>query len=65
MMHSGCCRSGLNWPLSSSYRSIKEPDDDAASQLNIRGSNFHIYIYQINNNLGVDEVKHVHYPVED
>ena len=59
------CRSGLNWPLSSSYRSIKELDDDADSQLNISGSNFHIYIYQINNNLGVDEVKHVHYPVDD
>ena len=59
------CRSGLNWPLSSSYRSIKELDDDADSQLNISGSNFHIYIYQINNNLGVDEVKHVHYPAND
>lgn len=59
------CRSGLNWPLSSSYRSIKELDDDADSQLNISGSNFHIYIYQINSNLGVDEVKHVHYPADD
>jgi hypothetical protein len=59
------CRSGLNWPLSSSYRTIKELDDDADSQLNISGANFHIYIYQINNNLGVDEVKHVHFPAND
>ena len=59
------CRSGLNWPLSGSYRSIKELSDDADSQLNISGSNFHIYIYQINNNLGVDEIKHIHYPADD
>ena len=59
------CRSGLNWPLSSSYDSIKELDEDADSQLNISGSNFHIYIYRINNDLSVDEIKHVHYPADD
>lgn len=59
------CRSGLNWPLNSSYRSIKELDDDADSQLNISGSNFHIYVYQINDNLSVDEVKHIHYPANE
>lgn len=59
------CRSGLNWPLNSSYRSIKELDDNANSQLNISGSNFHIYVYRINDDLSVDEVKHIHYPAND
>lgn len=59
------CRSGLNWPLNSSYRSIKELNDDADSQLNIGGSNFHIYVYRINDNLSVDEVKHIHYPASE
>lgn len=59
------CRSGLNLPLSSSYPTIKELDDDTDSQMNISGANFHIYIYQINNNLGVDEEKHVHYPANE
>jgi hypothetical protein len=59
------CRSGLNWPLSSSYNSIKELDEGARSQLNISGSNFHIYIYRINDNLSVDEIKHIHYKAND
>ena len=59
------CRSGLNWPLNSSYRSTKELDDDADSQLNIGGSYFHIYVYQINDDLNVDEVKHIHYSAND
>ncbi len=59
------CRSGLNWPLQSSYDSIKKLDDDANSQLNISGSNFHIYIYQINKDLSVNEIKHVQYPADD
>ena len=59
------CRSGLNWPLNSSYRGTKELDDDANSQLNISGSNFHIYVYRINDDLSIDEVEHIHYPVND
>jgi hypothetical protein len=59
------CRSGLNWPLNSSYDSIKELSDDANSQLNITGSNFHIYVYRINDGLSVGEVKHIHYPAND
>lgn len=59
------CRSGLNWLLSGSYRSIKDLSDDTDSQLNISGSNFHIHIYQINNNLGIDEINHIHYPADD
>jgi hypothetical protein len=59
------CRSGLSWPLNSSYNSIRELDDDADSQLNISGSNFHIYVYRINDDLSVDEIKHINYPAND
>jgi hypothetical protein len=59
------CRSGLSLPLNSSYGSIKELDKDADSQLDISGSNFHIYVYRINDDLSVDEVKHIHYPAND
>ncbi len=58
------CRSGLSYPLSSYYGSIKELDEAADSQLNISGSNFHIYLYAINNDLSVNEVKHIHYPAD-
>lgn len=58
------CRSGLSWPLNSSYDSVKDLDEDADSQLNISGSNFHIYIYTINNDLSVVEIKHIHYPAD-
>lgn len=56
------CRSMLGYPLNSSYNSIKELDDDANAQLNISGSKFHIYLYQINDDLSVNEVKHINYP---
>ena len=59
------CRSGLIRPLDSSYNSIQELDRDAESQLNIVGLNFHVYIYRINDDLSVDEIKHVHYPTDD
>ncbi|WP_047542097.1 hypothetical protein [Methylotenera versatilis] len=55
------CRSSLRNPLSNNYRSIKELDEDADSQLNISGANFHIYVFRINDNLSVDEVNHVRY----
>ena len=58
------CRSGLSHPLSSSYESTKELDDAADSQLNISGSNFHVYVYRINDDLSVDEVEHIHYPAD-
>lgn len=59
------CRSGLTWPLNRYYSSIGELDNDANSQLNISGSNFHIYVYRINNDLSVNKVKHVHYPANE
>lgn len=58
------CRSGLNWPLSDSYRSYKELNDDAESQLNISGSNFHIYVYKLNGNMSVEKLDHRKYPAD-
>ncbi len=58
------CRSGLNWPLNDSYRSFKELNDDADSQLNISGSNFHIYVYKLNNDLSVEKVAHQRFPAD-
>ena len=59
------CRSELNWPLQNSYESVAALNEDADSQLNISGSNFHVYIYRINSDLSVDEVMHVNYPADD
>ena len=59
------CRSGLSYPLNSSYRNIRELNDDADSQLNISGSNFHIYVFKLNGNKTVSEAQHVYYPATD
>ena len=58
------CRSGLNWPLNDSYRSFKELNDDADSQLNISGSKFHIYLYKMNDDLSVEKVAHQSFPAD-
>ena len=59
------CRSGLSYPLDSDYDCIHELDEDADSQLNIGGTNFHVYTYRINDDLSVDEVEHIHYRADD
>jgi hypothetical protein len=59
------CRSGLSYPLNSSYKNIKELNEDADSQLNISGSNFHIYVFNLNGNKTVSEAQHVYYPAND
>ena len=59
------CRSGLSYPLNSSYRNIKELNDDADSQLNISGSNYHIYVFNLNGNKTLSEAQHVYYPAND
>ena len=59
------CRSMLFNPLSFSYRSYGKLDEDAENQLNISGSNFHVYIYAINDDLSVTQVKHESFQVED
>ena len=58
-------RSMLFNPLNYSYDSIKELQDDADMQLNISGENFHIYIYQINDDLSVTQIKHASYKAND
>lgn len=58
-------RSALFNPLMSSYDSIKELQDDADRQLNISGENFHIYIYEINSDLSVSQLKHTSYKADD
>ena len=59
------CRSGLSYPLNSSYKNIKELNDDADGQLNISGSNFHIYVYNLNGNKTLSQVQHIYYPAND
>jgi hypothetical protein len=59
------CRSGLSFPLNSAYDSIKELDEDADNQLNISGSNMHVYVYQINDDLSVDENKHKYWETDE
>lgn len=59
------CRSGLMFPLNSSYDSLGELNSDADSQLNISGENFHIYIFQMNNDGSFSENQHVNYKAED
>lgn len=51
-------RSSLNWPLNSSYDSVGKLKNDIESQLNISGSNGHIYVYVINDDLSVNEIFH-------
>lgn len=59
------CRSGLFLPLSSSYKSIEKLEEDADSQLNISGSNYHVYLYKLNDDLSVDELQHINFPAND
>ena len=51
-------RSSLISPLNSSYNSIEDLKHDIKSQINISGSNGHIYVYRINDNLSVNEAFH-------
>jgi hypothetical protein len=52
------CRSNLNWPLNSAYRTIDALDRDAASQPNISGGYFHVYSYEINSDGSVTKRRH-------
>jgi hypothetical protein len=57
-------RSMLFNPLSDSYDSVKELQDDAESQLNISGENFHVYIYSIGDDMNVSQEKHFSYKAD-
>jgi hypothetical protein len=59
------CRSGLSYPMNSSYNSLSELNSDADSQLNISGDNFHVYIYQMDSDGTITERQHIDYKAED
>jgi len=52
------CRSELLDPLNISYESFRKLDDAAKSQLNIAGSIYHIYTFQVNDDLSLKETSH-------
>jgi len=58
-------RSMLFNPLSYSYDSVNELEDDAENQLNISGENFHVYIYSIDDDMAVSQEKHISYKADD
>ena len=58
-------RSGLSYPLQMNYDSYGELKDDAENQLNISGSNYHIYLFYIEKDLSVTEVDHKYFESDD
>jgi len=58
-------RSGLYNPLNSHYETYGEMKQDAESQLNIAGENFHIYIFTLGDDLDCTQIKHVSYKADD
>ena len=53
------------FPLSSTYDSYGELSEDAENLPNITGSNYHIYLYELKDDLSANEVKHNHFEAED
>ena len=51
-------RSALFNPLRVNYRFVGELQQDAEGQLNIAGTNFHIYLYQLGDDLECTQLKH-------
>ena len=58
-------RSGLSFPLQMRYDSYNELKDDAENQLNISGSNYHIYLFYLEKDLSVTEVDHKYFEAVD
>lgn len=54
-------RSAGSTPLASFYDSLKWLLDEAASQLNESGAQYHTYLYSIRQNLSLDEANHRSY----
>jgi hypothetical protein len=52
-------------PLGQIYGSHKELQEDANKQLNINGPDFHVYIYRINDDLSVTQIRHTSYEADD
>jgi len=57
-------RSALVLPLRSAYLFVGDLKEDADRQLNIAGTKFHIYLYQLGDDLECTELKHISYAVE-
>jgi hypothetical protein len=53
------CRSALYNPLQTVYRTYCELDEDAENQFNISGTNYHIYLYQLDEDLAAHQIEHV------
>lgn len=58
------CRSNLNYPLDRTYSSIDALNRDAASQLNITGSYFHVYSFGINSDGSVSQRRNKKYKAD-
>lgn len=54
-------RSALLNPLNYTYNSLAELNRDAEYQLNICGTNFHVYLYEIQSYSSIIQVKHTSY----
>ena len=59
------CKSNENWPLNNTYSSIRELESDAMQPANAIGMDTHIYVYKINADMSVDEIKYLHLPAKD
>jgi hypothetical protein len=57
-------RSALFNPLQPNYRFIGELSEDADNQLNIAGPQFHIYLYQLGDDLECTQLKHESYDAQ-
>lgn len=57
-------RSALSLPLRSYYSFIGELKEDAEWQLNIAGPKFHVYLYQLGEDLECIELRHISYEAE-
>lgn len=57
-------RSALPLPLRSSYESVCDLKQDADHQLNIAGPNFHVYLFDLNDDLSVVQKAHQSYEAQ-
>ena len=57
-------RSGLSYPMNSRYDSLDELRQDADNQLNLLGPRFHVYVYRLEDDQSVNELKHISYDAE-
>jgi hypothetical protein len=57
-------RSALPQPLRAAYDTYCERKEDAERQLNIAGPNFHVYVYRLNEDLSVQQIRHESYPAD-